>query len=1632
MADHPNQRPDGKIVAADADHDWQAKRAGVGPVISGHRWTRFRILWLLIIITAASTFLLSELLFVKQRTRLIIMSPSPYDRPFLPLPWSEENVVALSELDRETFSVADISEAWRTKRDGLRQLTAELQSLSRSSPRLDEVVLYFRTHAAVDGNGVPCLVLPDASAARSETWLRLSDIFERIRAQHFPDSVKKLVILDCSDVLVNWNQGVLFNTFAARLTAAAKTSGIPNLVIISSAGPGEIATSSPSLKQGVFAYFLRRGLGGEADLRSEFGNGDRQVSIRELHRYLVSHVDHGSQLLSGRSQRVLVIPEEPDDFVVSITLNSNVERSIAAHREMAMTKSAAVSPKEISDLWIMLHKFHELEAIRFEPKRWIDIAHRIVLLEAAAESGTAYEKSARRLYSELLGFMAALDSRRPQSQNSTALPVLWEKVAFEKPLPNSVTMQFHSIRMSELFGILPAPSVELARTLLTQFKQNPTAGNLAEIVKTLSTIDGCKGLDDLCFCKLLQRYDVLERCKNPSLITEIVELRELADLASVPDDERVLEWIRAEVDRADVFRRTAEDQLFAGSGDPLQNIARAKQHYQNAIEITRRTKIAFGMRSQVAYEIPFLAKWSTGFSFAVESAALPSVELQPVLRRLIRNQISLERTLSSPSFPALGESLALPFDGIVAKLEGDRNQLLQKLGDQYERFLQMEIDDADAVTISDITGLLSVPLLPRRSDKLGLGPAEQRIELRDKLSRLHSRLYEQFRVTSLATLRSSAESINNPSNQEGSSLETVEMRRTNIYLDELLVGIPEHIAVSILANTVNDASAKEGDRDRRNLWDTADQQGSRFRETLVAVQDTVTTAIEEQMTTTSIDTVLRRTLGGWCIRVMAASDAMPDFEEDPVAWRRRQDLVRFLIWHAARSLDDFWGGSISDGVPLFEKSVTDTLRAAESITIPMTDSRLRIDAMRLMLSKRMAAARRGLKTRADDLLLVDESEPATIKVEVVRHQQDDISLPEGNAAVFLRDGQGKTVSEYVPLPVSEIPGNTIVPVPLEVPLLRSTTSDVKAVTVFRGHEFISELPVNITGGVLIDYAPHSGDRTTISVRGRNRRKLSILFVLDCSASMQAELPLETDRGSGARLEIAKLALQQMFDKLADDDANRVGVMLFGHRLGWNLKQAGELLKQTNYSAPIPDRLRPFDDVETVLPLGRFNASFAATVNERLATVRPWGESPLYLSLIQALHQFQGEDADTEKAIVVITDGMNYQFNAPPAAKKSAADVVSEWGKVQVPIHIVGLGIATDQSQEAQRVFGDLAQRTGGTYVFAPEAQSLIAKLESLRRPRTFKVIGPDGVDQVSELNNPVSITPRFNEGDKFEVSFGNTVETLMLRGGEAIDLVPSRDERNFETSGYGNGQTQFAALVDGESRSTDLVVGIHRPSRRGATVKFEFSIQNAMRRFVPRPAEVWIEISPVIATNAAPVDSFVFYDANYVPRTSVPVLRWIEEHWPTNARIQFWCKLKPTVPTKTIEIESSAQLDRNLNFGLAEVPGTSYGLSVRRGVPFQALLIERFTVDAPRTAVTKVEFRSETVSPSRVTHRFDSTNRWATHRFQFNNVAPNVGKLGEIQLTSRQAVMDGALTSPEEILVDVTESVDVMELRSGK
>jgi Mg-chelatase subunit ChlD len=1649
---------DGKPTEADGPKSWRRTDESRNESVPDYRWQsderetapshirrssvkqRLRILGLGCLIAAVCAFFLAELLFSRPRTPMIVIAPANYELPFQPLSWSHEDVEAFRELDRETLNVHAINSGWKTKDQGIRQLDSQLQNIVRKSRQSPAIVLYLRMHSTVDGLGVPCLIPPGASPFNSDSWLPVKDLLERFRAQQVPDSTPKLVILDCSSVLVNWNQGIVYNTFASRLPEVVQSAAIPNLTILNAAGPSEIGATSKELRRGIFGYYLRLGLAGSADSVSEAGNGDRQVSIRELHRYLLRHVDDWSLSNRGFSQRPQLIPSEPADVGLATVFNPRVSKRTQA--ELKQTAASSVSDIEINQLWKKLELCQSLEPFRFDPLGWTEFEQQLRWIEIAADSGEAYSRSARRLHQELQQRVATVEQSTDVDRQPLSALAKWARFT-NTPLMNVSSARMSTLPLAEFFGTIDQTSVDNLNSILTQFKQAPSDVNLREATRALSGDVGLSQLELASLLGLWQRYDVTKLWPDTTFLSSVIELHEIAESASVPTDERSLDWIRPLIETADAHRRKVDDRVFLGGELPQAEMLSARRFYKHASEVAAQVAKAYAIRDQLDHTLPYLAQWLTRPSHQRHASSAPSLEAKALLFDSTRNQLSLELALSQPTVPLLGESVELPFQGLLHNIELQQERLNDLLAAEYERLLQS--DEASTAMWTDIQGLLSIPLMPRQNVRLALSPSQQRNMLREKLTGLGRKLMDRFASATSESSRMSRSSertapeksaLTTPLADQAHRSESIQMAE---YLDELLIKVPENLGLAIVRR-----DQAHGD-DRASLTDAqssptnhhieaiAETQGLLFRQLMKSVRETAQNGVEQQLASIE-DGVFQNVLAERVVRASASVDPTR-MEYDPVRLRRSSDLERLLLWHSRRVLNDFWGRSSLDGSTFFDSTATNLMRVAASIGTHSARSQSETSGLNVLLKKYRAAAANGLSTVSDNLLVADPSEPVIAKIAVYQNRQAESLFPAGQGAVFVQNSEGERLGEIhsltIPWDAGTDPNSTATQfdISLNDEQHRPRPVSLKAVTSFRGHDFVGDLTVNSIAGIAVDYSPHVSRETRIAIRGRSLRKLSIVFVLDCSGSMGQELPLEARTRSVSRLEIAKRSLGSMLERLAEDEGHRVGVICFGHRIGWDLKQAGQFLRQTSYGAPVPDQIRPFDDVETILPLGRFNASFEGVVNDRLATIKPWGESPLYLAIIQALKQFDTGEDDSEKCVVVVTDGVNYQFNPPPVSRKSLADVLATWNDHRVPIHVVGLGIAADQAAAAQREFGELASKTSGTYVSAQEARVLVESLAALQRVTSFRVRDMAGEDHLGELGQPLVMKVDPALQNEFQVSLGPAIENVTLRGGELLELVPTRDGQRLEVLPYETGQPRFVSLLRDEklNSATELVAGLHRPFRRGRNVTFEISIQHLRRQFVPRPKEAWVEITPVVRPGQPPSPTYVFYDARYLPNTSVPVLQWTVTDWPAGAnqaRIRVWCRPDQSRPTSTLTLREVVDTARNPDVILEGVAGVNARVRVREQTPLQVSVVERHSNDSTGVGTLKVGLKSS-VTPSRVRHRFDSANRIATHLFEFHDRETAVLAEGEIEFTTRTSAQAGAWRMADTVIIDVTESGDV-------
>ena len=329
------------------------------------------------------------------------------------------------------------------------------------------------------------------------------------------------------------------------------------------------------------------------------------------------------------------------------------------------------------------------------------------------------------------------------------------------------------------------------------------------------------------------------------------------------------------------------------------------------------------------------------------------------------------------------------------------------------------------------------------------------------------------------------------------------------------------------------------------------------------------------------------------------------------------------------------------------------------------------------------------------------------------------------------------------------------------------------------------------------------------------------------------------------------------------------------------KKPEQMLRQTDYARPIPDDLRPSEDVESVLPLGRFDSVVAGGVFDLMKTLKPWGETPLYLSSCQAIGEFAADEPGTEKSIVVITDGVNYQFNSPNP--KSRADVMAAIEPQQIPIYIVGFGISPAEAAEAAREFGALAEQTDGKYVPVSRRHDADRIAGKSARPEELRShLAPPRAGRGSGRGRsaPISIRPK---------PAGRRLHRVARLGASTIGALRAARRPNCCSRGRSHAITPSA---------TNRTIRIRPACARHAGVALlgnsafiarcdsrtacccRFSVQRH-RTAIFGPARRKLDRSHARSADAKnPCPPTSFYDTNYEPGHACAGAELVAEAWP--------------------------------------------------------------------------------------------------------------------------------------------------------
>lgn len=235
---------------------------------------------------------------------------------------------------------------------------------------------------------------------------------------------------------------------------------------------------------------------------------------------------------------------------------------------------------------------------------------------------------------------------------------------------------------------------------------------------------------------------------------------------------------------------------------------------------------------------------------------------------------------------------------------------------------------------------------------------------------------------------------------------------------------------------------------------------------------------------------------------------------------------------------------------------------------------------------------------------------------------------------------------------------------------------------------------------------------------RLMRGTDVMFILDYSGSM-ASGPNAT-RYIAAREILLRCMARLLPPPGRVESLNRVGLIVYGHRVGW-LQRDGKwepvIRDPKNPTVFIPRpagmTLEPWDDVEMVLPPGHFDQTSFAQVQQKLASLLPLGETPLYLSISQAFDGLAALPAapGRNRHIVVITDGPDDRTGGVPI---TPADVQRKSQSLAgIRLDVVGFKLDASEQKAKLEQLKTLAQSTGGAYIAAEDSVAINKALDKM-------------------------------------------------------------------------------------------------------------------------------------------------------------------------------------------------------------------------------------------------------------------------------------------------------------------------------
>lgn len=1672
--------PGATIAAPTGYSSWRGKNDVPKPV--GSLWLMARRILLTVAAIALIVILVRMLLTINRQVPIVLGSVTNYRPPLGIIPQADEDRSLLTSLSSsgKSFSpgsavIFDVTASLvsATADEMFATLTSTLRQSKPGGPDGNMAIVYLTAIGTLDGKGRPCIVPPgnseDPVGLLEDSYLQVDRLLSGLRAA-LPERVGILVVLDACRPSTDWPLGVDDGAFTPAVEALMTASPLKRLWVMVPASTAQHSYSSAA--QGVSGAMLEfvRGLRGTADAKP-WGNANGRVGLRELAAYLADRVDRWAlATLGDRQTPVLFSPQSDRDADASLAWAVSHSPAIEIQ-----TNLEADNDTWLAERWRAAERLRPT-AIRERPLLWSSYLQLLMRAEQLRTAGTAFRDEQVYVDTAVQRMETALNL--PLITSARLLPGI--RMAYTRST-SPLELEDKDVRdwlaSVERYIALDGPRDKAA--MPPAITEDVDRWMLHAEAAWLWLVDKCASKapvgreivvrwlecvgtrpegaafnpGQVHFLRMLTRWaDPDDWQRQPQAFNDFIQLMSKSRQSVYSQDVRADRIIGSEdlANQGDAAMRAAFDLVFVGGVANIDKAAALAREgidaFDQRVTLSTRKIRALELLDAVSAELPHLITWW------VEE-----------LRHAVRQQgdresaVLIRKPADIVALLAAVEQLEQAVDAMVTT-SADESALAASVANIDELCSTCEtlFGSLKSIFLADCTDLATqAPDGPRTYGRirrilnvpLVLGDLRMRLLRRaDSLDRRQASLLAREAFLSDEPL---------PPVDPAAAVAGWIPWRNQLTNPILAVLVTDPSGASALPTSAAEISASVG---RQVL---AVRSAARSLPAIIADFDRQRAELDAGSQDSDAKALALLARGSAVSRRLAAVARQPARISDgstptqryfAAAWHKR------LLQHTETTLDEFWGGVEPDEpVFCFHKARVLLESAAE---IVRSNGVVFGDRDRNRLTAQINAVTsqwNGFATldlTPNRLIL-----PSARDVKPTRNRASLAArpgVPSGLAALWLSESVGGPPlalfqSGLKVSPGADQPGpvsRTGVPVqspPEETPWQLDTTAargiELNRTAVldmtawYRGHRIVVGLPVATAAAArTIEWQASSPLPTQITVRGDLPQAQSVAIIFDCSGSMGQRLA-----DGRTRLDAGRAAVAELLTSMTKSGRWDVSLWLYGHRTKWSrdkegkyvagLTNSGVAAKAAADRASMPFTLVPGDDVEQVLPMQALTPAAMERIGMMLSPIEPGGETPLYLSISEALStDFDRGRTDIPGHILVVTDGANDQTGGRYVTASAVEDQLARKnGRRRVPLRIdvVGFGFAPNATDRASRMddVRNLAMSSGGRFFEAANAETLAKSLRESMRVMQWKVQGPEAPPEGVGLGSSIMLPPPLVSRPQayeavLELGASPPRRGFEAAGGEALDLYVGGGGRRLEFRRYDGGteeglrdsRTNLSAPSDPQRL---CFVGAHLASRAGDSIRFPLSVQNAnAAEFSPRPTEAWVEITPRSAEGSVGAP-FVFYDLSFQQNRPVPVLDLLATRWPRSAdraEIRAWFRFTKTPSDVTVPLaELAPNVERRLE--ISSLPGSEIRVTLTPAETADQVLLSVLE-SHPASLADKLPCLRVCVSPAcvRAVHIVEPETGRVRHEFTVRAEGGRMSQDSQLLITDKQRVLNGAVS----------------------